>query len=229
MDEDDPRATQKRRAGQRAVETVADGDVVGLGTGSTAATAIEALGEAVADGLSIRGIPTSYQSRALAIEAGIPVTALDAVEGVDVAIDGADQVADGNLVKGGGGAHAREKIVDAAAERFVVVVDPSKEVEVLSHPVPLEVLPSARPPVMEAVEELGGTPRLRDADEKDGPVITEQGNLVLDCEFGPIEAPADLAARLAELPGVVAHGLFVGLADEIVVGGPDGVRARTTD
>ena len=229
MNEDDPRATQKRRAGERAVETVADGDVVGLGTGSTAATAIDALGEAAANGLSIRGIPTSHQSRALALEAGIPLTALDEVDGVDVAIDGADQVADGTLIKGGGGAHAREKIVDAAAERFVVVIDPSKEVDVLSHPVPLEVLPSARPPVMDAVQALGGTPQLRDADEKDGPVITEQGNLLLDCDFGPIEDPAELSRHLAELPGVVAHGLFVGLADEIVVGGPDGVRVRTTE
>jgi ribose 5-phosphate isomerase A len=229
MDEEDPRAAQKRRAGQRAAEFVADGDVVGLGTGSTAAAAIEALGEAVADGTSIRGIPTSYQSRALALEAGIPVTALDAVDGIDVAIDGADQVADAALIKGGGGAHAREKIVDAAAERFVVVVDPSKEVSVLSHPVPLEVLPSARPPVMAAVRELGGTPRLRDADEKDGPVITEQGNLVLDCDFGTIEDPAGLAASLAGIPGVVEHGLFVGLADDIVVGGPDDVRVRSTD
>jgi len=228
MDEEDSRAAQKRRAGRRAATFVADGDVVGLGTGSTAAAAIEALGDAVADGLSIRGIPTSYQSRARALEGGIPVTALDAVDEIDVAIDGADQVADGTLIKGGGGAHAREKIVDAAAERFVVVVDPSKEAARLSHPVPLEVLPSARPPVMDAVRELGGTPELRDAEAKDGPVITEQGNLVLDCDFGPIEEPAALARRLAGVPGVVEHGLFVGLADEIVVGGPDGVRVRTT-
>lgn len=228
MDEEDPRAAQKRRAGRRAAESVEDGDVVGLGTGSTAAAAIRALGEAVADGLSIEGIPTSYQSRAVALEAGIPLTALDAVDRVDVAIDGADQVADGTLIKGGGGAHAREKIVDAAAERFLVVIDPSKEATVLSRPVPLAVLPSARPPVADAVRDRGGEPTLRDADEKDGPVITEQGNLVLDCDFGTIENPDSLARFLDGIPGVVAHGLFVDLADEIVVGGPDEVRVRTT-
>ena len=229
MSDSGNRDAMKRRAGERAAEMVADGAVVGLGTGSTAAQAIAALGRAVADGLDVVGIPTSYQSRERALEAGIPLTDLDAVETVDVAIDGADQVADGALVKGGGAAHAREKIVDAAADRFVVVVDPTKEVATLDHPVPVEVLPAARTTVAGTVEELGGDPELRAATEKDGPVVTDNGNLVLDCDFGPIEDPAALADDLASIPGVVEHGLFVGMADELIVGQADGVQIRRYD
>ncbi|ELY50353.1 ribose 5-phosphate isomerase A, partial [Natronorubrum bangense] len=125
--------TAKRRAGERAAEAVEDGFVVGLGTGSTAAYAIDAIGRAVDDGLEVQGISTSFQSRRRALEAGIPLTTLDAVDGVDLAIDGADQVADdpdangyGALIKGGGAAHTREKLVDSAADRFIVVADPSK-------------------------------------------------------------------------------------------------------
>jgi ribose 5-phosphate isomerase A len=220
------RADQKRRAGERAAETVPDGAVVGLGTGSTAAHAIAALGRAVDAGLAITGIPTSYQSRARAVEAGIPLTSLDTVETVDIAIDGADEVADGDLVKGGGAAHAREKIVDAAAERFVVVVDPSKEADVLSHDVPVEVLPDARTTAMAAIRDLGGEPSLRAATAKDGPVVTDNGNVVLDCDFGEIQAPGDLGAEIAQIPGVLEHGLFVGLADEVIVGETAGTRTE---
>ncbi|MGM0399212.1 MAG: ribose-5-phosphate isomerase RpiA [Halobacteriota archaeon] len=219
----------KRRAGESAADLVGDGAVVGLGTGSTAAWAIRALGDAVDAGLDVRGIPTSYQSRKLAIEAGIPLTSLDAVEAIDVAIDGADAVAGRALLKGGGAAHAREKIIDSAAERFVVVVDHSKMGETLSRPVPLEVLPDARPVVERAVADLGGEPTLRDATAKDGPVVTDNGNLVLDCSFGAIESPGDLAGALSALPGVVEHGLFVDLVDEIHVGSTDGVTVDRFD
>src|SRR6056297_1629336 len=122
----------KRAAGESAAERVEDGMVVGLGTGSTAAHAIRAIGEAVDAGLDVTGIPTSYQSRRVALEAGIPLTSLDAVDGIDLAIDGADEVAGRTLLKGGGAAHAREKLVDQAADRFVVVVDPSKRAAALS-------------------------------------------------------------------------------------------------
>ncbi len=226
MDAGGSRAARKRDAGERAAEMVEPGDVVGLGTGSTAAYAIKALGTAVEEGLSIQGIPTSYQSRVLALEAGIPLTALDAVEGIDIAIDGADEVVAGDLVKGGGAAHTREKIIDAAADRFVVVVDDTKEATALSYPVPVEVIPAARTTVMEAIRELGGDPTLRNAGQKDGPVITQFGNVVLDCEFGTIADPAGLGRALSEIPGVLEHGLFVGLADTVVVGGPDGVQVR---
>ncbi|PSP84564.1 ribose 5-phosphate isomerase A [Halobacteriales archaeon QS_6_64_34] len=215
----------KRAAGESAAETVEDGQVVGLGTGSTAAYAIRAIGRQVDAGLDIVGVPTSFQSRELAREAGIPLADLDEVS-VDLAIDGADEVAGGDLIKGGGAAHAREKIVDASADRFLVVADPTKEAETLSGPVPVEVLSAARTTVAEAVRELGGEPTLRQAKRKDGPVITDNGNLVTDCAFGAIEEPAALATDLASLPGVVEHGLFVGLADEIHVGREDGVTVR---
>jgi ribose 5-phosphate isomerase A len=135
-------------------------------------------------------------------------------------------VADGDLVKGGGAAHAREKVVDAAADRFLVVVDPSKEAEVLDHPVPVEVLPAARTTVAAAVETLGGDPTLRMAERKDGPVVTDNGNFVLDCAFGAMPEPGERAADLSGLPGVVEHGLFVGLADEVHVGSAEGVTVR---
>lgn len=219
----------KRRAGESAADLIGDGAVVGLGTGSTAAWAIRSLGEAVDAGLDVRGIPTSYQSRELAIEAGIPLTSLDVVETVDVAIDGADEVAGRVLLKGGGAAHAREKIIDSAAERFVVVVDHSKLVETVSGPVPLEVLPDARPVVERTVADLGGEPTLRDATAKDGPVVTDNGNLVVDCSFGTIDAPRDLAGTLSALPGVVEHGLFVDCVDEVHVGTTDGVAVDRFD
>ena len=238
----------KRRAGESAAAAVTDGDVVGLGTGSTAAHAIRRLGERVDAGLDIRGVPTSFASRELAAEEGIPCLDLpEAVgpdgPGIDVAIDGADQVATGTdgsdagseadgddpvpggaLIKGGGAAHAREKLVDAAADRFLVVADPSKESPRLDRSVPIEVLPAGRTAVAAAVRDAGGEPTLRRAERKDGPVVTDNGNLVLDCAFGAIDDPAALSATLAEIPGVVEHGLFVGLADEIHVGTESGVR-----
>jgi ribose 5-phosphate isomerase A len=214
----------KRRAGEAAAEAVEDGDVVGLGTGSTAAHAIRALGRAVGAGLDVRGVPTSYQSRQLAREVGVPLVTLeDATPGL--AIDGADQVAADSLalVKGGGAAHAREKVVDAAADRLLVVADGSKLTERLDHPVPVEVLPDAVPTVEASVAGLGGDTALRGAEYKDGPVVTDNGNLVLDSAFGGIGDPESLAASLSALPGVVEHGLFVGLADAVYVGGEDGV------
>ncbi|MFB6137397.1 MAG: ribose-5-phosphate isomerase RpiA [Halobacteriaceae archaeon] len=226
MDADEV-AAAKRRAGESAAEAVEDGDVVGLGTGSTAAHAIDALGRAVDRGLSIRGVPTSFQARERAREAGVPVVDLADVSTVDVAIDGADQVAGTDAVKGGGAAHAREKVVDAAAERLLLVVDERKVADDLSAAVPVEVLPVARSTVAASVAALGGSADLRDAERKDGPVVTDNGNLVLDCAFGEIEDPGALAAELAALPGVVAHGLFVGLADEVHVGTPSAVTVRT--
>lgn len=233
----------KRRAGESAAGAVDDGDVVGLGTGSTAAHAVRRLGERVDAGLDIRGVATSFASRELAIECGIPLLDLDEAVGVDapgidVAIDGADQVAVGDtgdagdsfapaLIKGGGAAHAREKLVDATADRFLVVADPSKETAVLDRAVPVEVLASGRSVVAEAVRAAGGEPTLRRAERKDGPVVTDNGNLVLDCAFGDIPEPAALATTLSTTPGVVEHGIFVDLADEIHVGTTSDVRVLT--
>ena len=225
---EDERARAKRRAGESAADLVSDGTVVGLGTGSTAATAIRELGRRCDGGLDVQGIPTSHQSRELAIEVGIPLTSLD-VATPDIAIDGADQAQGATLIKGGGAAHTREKLVDTAADRFVVVVDATKETDELDAPVPLEVLPPARRPVAERVAELGGTATVRAAERKDGPVVTDNGNLVIDCEFGAIEEPAALARALAAIPGVVEHGLFVDIADEIHVGTASGVDVRTVE
>ncbi|AFO55691.1 MULTISPECIES: ribose-5-phosphate isomerase RpiA [unclassified Natrinema] len=223
----------KRRAGERAAEEIENGFVVGLGTGSTTAHAIRAIGRAINDGLDIRGIPTSFQARQLALAVGIPLTSLDTVDGIDLAIDGADRVVDapdatahGALIKGGGAAHAREKLVDTAADRFVVVADPSKLTDRLERSVPVEVLPDAHTVVADRLAELGGEATLRAAEQKDGPVVTDNGNLVLDCEFGPIDDPDGLATRLSGLPGVVEHGLFVGVADATYVGTDDGVDVR---
>ncbi|AAG20388.1 MULTISPECIES: ribose 5-phosphate isomerase A [Halobacterium] len=216
-------AEQKRRAGEAAVaEEVTEGAVVGLGTGSTVAHAIRALGAEASD---VSGVATSFESRRRAVDAGVTVTSLEAAS-VDVAIDGADQVADGVLVKGGGAAHTREKYVAASADRFVVVADPSKESDVVDVPVPVAVVPDAWPVVVDRVEALGGTATLRDAERKDGPVVTDTGSLVVDCDFGAIETPEAVAASLSAVPGVVEHGLFVGMADAVYVGTDDGVRVR---
>lgn len=216
----------KRRAGESAAELVEDGMIVGLGTGSTAEHAIRAIGRAVSEGLDVRGIPTSYQSRSLAREVGIPLVTLDDAL-VDIAIDGADQVAGGALVKGGGAAHAREKVVDAHATRFVVTIDETKLADVLDHPVPIEVLPDALPAVERSLREQGGKPSLRAAERKDGPVITDNGNPILDCAFGTIDDPDALAASLSAIPGVVEHGVFAAMADEIHIGSTDGIDVRS--
>ena len=220
----------KRAAGRAAAAEVSDGDLVGLGTGSTAAHAIRRLGERVADGLDVEGVATSHQSRALAREVEIPLVPLSDVDRVDIDVDGADQIhadADANaLVKGGGAAHAREKVVAAAADRLLVVADDSKLSATLDHPIPVELLPDALARVERAVREAGGDPTLRTADRKDGPVVTDNGNLVLDCEFGAVEEPAALSAALSGVAGVVEHGLFVDMADELFVGDADGDVVR---
>ena len=218
----------KRNAAEHAAQAVEDGMTVGLGTGSTAAFAIRAIGRAVDAGLDVTGVATSLQSRALAREVGIPLASLPDVERIEIAIDGADQIADDGvaLLKGGGAAHAREKVVDAAAEEFHVVVDDSKLAAALDRPVPVEVLPATREQVARAVEDAGGDPQLREATAKDGPVVTDNGNLVLDCAFDRIDDPAALAAELGAVPGVVEHGLFVDLAHVVHVGTGDGVDVR---
>jgi ribose 5-phosphate isomerase A len=220
----------KRRAGERAVEEIENGAVVGLGSGSTAAHAIRALGDRIGAGLDVVGVPTSFQSREAAKDAGVPLRAPEDVEEVDVAIDGADQVAESPevsgraLIKGGGGAHAREKLIDATADRLLIVVDERKPVTQLDSAVPVEVLPPARSIVASKIRGLGGDPRLRRAEQKSGPVVTDNGGLILDCAFGPIEDPAALARELDGLPGTIEHGLFVGLAHAVYIGSKNGVR-----
>lgn len=220
----DRHEAMKRRVARRAVEEVRDGMVVGLGSGSTAGYAIEALGEA---DLDVSGVATSRAARSRAIAAGVPVVDLEAVDAVDIAIDGADQVAGDTVLKGGGGAHALERVVDDLAERLVVVVDERKPVARLDAPVPLEVLPEARGAVEARLERLGAEVADRRCAAVDGPVHSERGLILLDADVGPIDDPAALSATLAELPGVLDHGLFVGMADEVLVGTAAGVEVRT--
>lgn len=212
----------KKTVGIKAAHLVGRGDVVGLGTGSTAEFMIEELGRRVREEqLDIVGIPTSFDASVLARGNGIPTGTLDDVDRVDIALDGADEVDPAmNLIKGRGAAHLREKIVDGMAARFIVIVDESKLVERLGtkSPVPLEVLPMSVQPVMRAVEALGGEPVLRMAVHKDGPVITDQGNMVVDARFAVIDDPDEMERKLNNIPGILENGLFVGLATEILIG-----------
>lgn len=230
MAADDPKAGVKRRVGIEAARMVSDGAVVGLGTGSTAAFAIEELGRRIREeGLSIVGVPTSFSAAMLARQHGVPLRTLDDVERIDVAIDGADEVDPArNLIKGGGAAHTREKVIDYLAGRFIVVVDESKLVPYLgaTFPVPLEVIPMAIAPVLRALEKLGAQPAVRMAVKKDGPVISDQGNFIVDARFARIDEPARLEATLNNIPGVVENGIFAGAADVVLVGMSDGAIRR---
>jgi len=229
----DQTATAKKLAGKKAAEQVEDGTVVGLGTGSTTAYAIEELGRRVREEkLSIVGIPTSYQAAQLASQSGIPLRSLDDVDRINMALDGADEVdPDKNLIKGGGAAHTQEKVVDSLADHFIVVVDDSKIVKRLGEKfaVPVEVLPMALGPVIRRIERMGGNPVLRMGVNKVGPVVTDQGNFVLDVRFPSIEDPQDLEMRLNNIPGCVENGLFVGLADVIIVGVRENGTVRTIE
>lgn len=219
----DPVALMKQAVGKAAADRVQSGMIVGLGTGSTTAYAIQSIGERLRSGdlKDIKGIPTSFQAIVLAKEYGIPLTTLDEVEKIDLAIDGADEVdPNKNLIKGGGAAHTREKIVDALAEYFIVVVDSSKIVDRLGSTflLPVEVLPLAMTPVMRAITKLGGQPQLRMGVKKAGPVITDQGNFVIDVKFDRIDDPATLEKELNNIPGVLENGLFVGVTDLVLIG-----------
>jgi ribose 5-phosphate isomerase A len=221
--EQDPVKLMKQQVGQAAAELVQSGSIVGLGTGSTTAYAIEYLGKRLQSGdlKDIKGIPTSFQASVLAKEYGIPLTTLDEVDHIDIAIDGADEVdPQKNLIKGGGAAHTREKIVDALAEQFVVVVDASKLVDKLGSTflLPVEVIPMAMTPVMRAIEKLGGKPQLRMGVKKAGPVVTDEGNFVVDVKFDSIDNPAELEKTLNNIPGVLENGLFVGVTDLVLIG-----------
>lgn len=212
----------KQEVGRAAANRVKSDSIVGLGTGSTTAFAIQFLGERLKSGelKNIRGIPTSFQAAALARQYGIPLTTLDDVESIDVAIDGADEVdRHKNLIKGGGAAHTQEKVIDSLADVFIVVVDRSKLVEKLGvAPVPVEVLPFAVTPAMREIRKLGGQPTIRMAVNKDGPIITDHGNMVLDVKFDHIDDPGELNRTLNTVPGVVDSGLFAGTADVVLIG-----------
>ncbi len=213
----------KRVAAAAAVELVEDGMTLGIGTGSTAEYFIELLGQKVHAGLSVSGIATSDRSAALCRRLGISLTTLDDTPVLDLAVDGTDEF-DGalNLIKGGGGALLREKIVAGAAKRFVIIADGSKQVDVLgAFPLPVEIIPMARQPIVQRLTDLGAAVTLR-LDAEGAPFRTDEGHWILDGDFGPtISEPARLAGDISTWPGVVEHGLFCGMAERILMGSGD--------
>jgi ribose 5-phosphate isomerase A len=220
----DPESDAKRIAAEAAVNQIEAGMIVGLGTGSTAAFAISALGRRVADGLSITAAATSIATERAARAAGIAIIPFADIGRVDLAIDGADEIdPQFRAIKGGGGAMLREKIVAASAARMICIVDGSKRVAQLARAVPIEVLPFARAAVTDAITALGGDPRLR-ADISGAPTLSDQANLLIDCAFGPIADPAALAAALDAIPGLLGHGLFLHEIDALFVGTSGGVE-----
>lgn len=234
MAQTDPQTIMKQEVGRAAAERVSSDSIVGLGTGSTTAFAIQYIGERLQSGAlkNIKGVTTSFQAIVLARKYGIPVVSLDEVDRIDVAIDGADEVdPQKNLIKGGGAAHTQEKIVDSLAKQFIVVVDSGKLVDALGSTflLPVEVIPMAVTPVMRAIEAMGGQPTLRMGVKKAGPVVTDQGNLVVDVKFDRIEDPAALESALNNIPGVLENGLFVGVADVVLVGELDGDQPKVRE
>jgi ribose 5-phosphate isomerase A len=217
----------KRAAAEAAVQLVKDGMVVGLGTGSTAAFAVEALARRHQQGLRFVGIPTSERTAAQATAAGIPLTSFGEHRQVDLTIDGADEVERGtlNLIKGLGGALLREKIVAAASRRLAIIVDGSKLVDRLGTraPVPVEAVAFGLEATRAALEGLGASARLR-LSSTDEPFVTDSGNRILDCSFGPIADPARLEERIRRVVGVVESGLFIGRADPVFVADAAGVH-----
>ena len=208
----------KERAARAAADAVTDGMRVGLGTGSTAAFAVQALGERVAAGLQIVGVATSEATAAQARGLGIPLAELDDVDALDMTIDGADEVdlARFAVIKGFGGALLREKLVARVTRHQIIIVDAGKlAVAGLTKPLPVEVVPFGARHTAAALERLGGRAILR---ERDGaPFITDGGNLIFDCDFGALGDPATLAAAIKGLSGVVEHGLFIGLVHRVIV------------
>jgi ribose 5-phosphate isomerase A len=209
---------EKEAAARASLKFIKDGQVVGIGTGSTAAYFIEALGEKVKSGLKIRGISSSVRSRDQAVTLGIPMTTLDECPEIDVTVDGADEVDPQlRLIKGGGGALLREKIVASATKQFVIIADATKRVAVLGKfPLPVEVIEFARAVVVRKIEALGAQVTLRQ--KADGtPFVTDEHNHILDCHFGQIPDADSLARKLSDMPGVVEHGLFIGMANVVLV------------
>lgn len=212
----------KRRAAEKAVELVAGNYVVGLGSGSTAAYAIRALGRRVQEeGLKILGIPTSHQALLEAARSGVPITTLDEHPTLDIAIDGADELDHNlNLIKGGGGALTREKIVASAAKRYIIIADERKLVRRLGqkNAIPIEVIPFALPTILKSLKDLGFKVKLRVGSGKVGPVMTDNANLLLDIYCKGLEDPEQLDSQLRRLPGIVETGLFIRMADAAYLG-----------
>ncbi len=228
----DPITQQKQKAALEAVKHVQDGFIVGLGSGSTAAFAVEAIGERIkTEGIKVMGIPSSYQTFELAVQHGIPVTTLEEHPVIDVTIDGADQLTpELTLIKGGGAALAREKIVASASKVNIIIADTAKKAPYLGCSgqfVPVEVIPFALSPVKRKLAEIGGKVTVREAKGKLGPIITDNSNAIIDVVFGEIKNPAELAVQIKMIPGVAETGLFIGLTDIAYLGTADGTEKIT--
>jgi ribose 5-phosphate isomerase A len=219
-----PLDQEKQAAARAAAEMVESGSIVGLGSGSTATYAIRFLGDRVRNGLKIVGIPTSQNTKQLAEQLGIPLATLDLHPQIDIDIDGADEIDPQlNLIKGGGGALLREKIIASASRRFIVIGDSGKRVRHLGKfPLPVEVIPFAQSLIAKRIAALGAEVSLRGAISSN-PFVTDEGHHILDCTFGEIADPAALAEKLRAIPGVVEHGLFIGMAEMALIGKDGGV------
>ncbi|MEO1381289.1 MAG: ribose-5-phosphate isomerase RpiA [Pseudomonadota bacterium] len=224
-------AEMKRAVGRAAVDLVKDGMRLGIGTGSTAEAFVHALAQAVGDGLSVVGVPTSERTAGLCMELGVPLTTLDETPELDLTIDGADELDSAlNLIKGGGGALLREKIVASASSRMIVIADETKLVDGLGrYPLPIEVnifgFEATRRAVASVCEQMGGVESLSlriDRDEE--PFVTDGGHYILDAAFGHISDPRQLERALHQVPGVVETGLFIGLATQALIATPDGIN-----
>ena len=214
----------KKAVAEAAVNEVTNNMIVGLGSGSTAAIMIKTLANKIKTGelKEIRGVPTSFQSEVLALELGIPLIDLVSVDQIDLAIDGADEVNPSyQLIKGGGACHVREKLVASKANKLLIVVDQTKLVKNLNEefPLPVEVLPSAWKQVKDVIEDMDAQCKLRLAEKKAGPVVTDEGNLILDVLFnGGIKNPKEIELQINNIPGVLENGLFVDLTYKVLVG-----------
>ena len=214
----------KKAVAEAAVNEITSNMIVGLGSGSTAAIMIKTLANKIKAGelKNIRGVPTSFQSEVLALELGIPLIDLASVSQIDLAIDGADEVnPDYQLIKGGGACHVREKLVASKANKLLIVVDQTKLVENLNEvfPLPVEVLPSAWKQVKDVLEKMDAKCNLRMAEKKAGPIVTDEGNLILDVLFnGGIKNPKKIELLINNIPGVLENGLFIDLTDKVLVG-----------
>jgi ribose 5-phosphate isomerase A len=216
----------KRVAAQAAARQLSDGMIIGLGSGSTAQFAVDAIGQRVKEGLQIIGVSTSEKTADQARALGIPLSTLAEHPRLDLTIDGADEVEVGNLnlIKGGGGNLLREKIVAAASKRLMIVVDRTKVVQRLgAHPLPIEVVPFGWQSTEQRLSHLHAEPVLR-TNADGSPYITDGGHYILDCAFGSIPSPSELATKLDEIVGVVEHGLFIGMTSQVLVAGPEGVQ-----
>jgi len=220
------REEAKKRVALEAVKHVKNGFVVGLGSGSTAAYVIEEIGRLIRQNdLRVQGVPSSSQAMLLAVGSGIPLTTLDEHPILDIVIDGADEVDKKlDMIKGGGGALTREKIVASAGEQVIIVADETKLVETLgSFKVPVEVLPFGLATATTAIKKLGGEPLLREGKGKVGAVVTDNGNYIVDVDFGGIKNAEELNQRLKLIPGVIETGLFIGFADIVYLAKKDGI------